>query len=78
MSILTAGGRLGIGAVGLLVFAALFVCGGLQAQGASDAKGQVSVPLVGSASHGQTGPLEAPESGTISVAIGRDMGQVLA
>ena len=41
-------------------------------------KGQVSVPLVGCASDGQTGFLEAPESGTISVGIGRDMGRGLA
>ena len=60
------------------VFAALFVCDGLQAQVASDAKGQNSVPLIGCKSDGQTGPLEAPESGTISVGISRAAGQNLA
>jgi hypothetical protein len=42
------------------------------------AKGQVRVPLVGCKSDGQTGPLEAPESGTISVSISRKSAQTLA
>jgi hypothetical protein len=78
MSILSAGDRFGIGAVGLLVFAALFVCEGLQGQEVSDAKGRVVVPLVGCRSDGQTGPIDAPESGTLSVGISRTAGQNLA
>ena len=60
------------------VFAAFFVYDGLQAQVASDAKGQDSVPLIGCKSDGQTGPIEAPESGTLSVGISRAAGQNLA
>jgi hypothetical protein len=78
MRILTAGDRLGTAVIGLLTFASLFRCDGLQAQMAGVAKGQVRVPLVGCKSDGQVGLLEAPESGTISVSISRKSAQTLA
>lgn len=64
--------------MGIGAFATLFACAGLPAQVTSDAKRQVSIPLVGCKSDGQAERIEAPESGTITVSISRVAGQNLA